>query len=929
MRRIKVNAILLIFLLLCLLLGLKRQGLAYERYVLEKQWPASVTAAESLHQPHGIVIDSGGNVFVADTYNHRIVKYSSSGKLLLKWGTYGSKDGGFNFPHGIAIDSADNIYVADSDNERIQKFDNNGNFLLKWGGTEGNGIGQFKHPRGVAVDKNGYVYVADTDNNRVQKFTSIGDYVTQFTGIGSTLAGLAVDDQGYIYVASYGSDEIIKLDAQGKVITSWKSYNYPYGVTIGPDNNVYVAKWGSNSVVKYSPTGGYLAWASASAPRFIAFDKNNMLYVTCGSIKVFNERLEFYRSFGGNIESADEGKFSNPRGVARDTLGNIYVADTYNNRIQKFSAESNFLKTWGSEGSAEGQFKHPYGVAIDKNNYIYVTDFDNNRVQKFTSDGVFITQMGAQGGGDEKLDKPFGITVDSESNVYVTEYNKDKIKKYSSAGNFVTSWENGNNMPFGFGITTDPDDNVYAVTFSTNQTGIIEQYSSAGIRIKTYDGGDSLYTVLGIDKTREEFIIISGATYRMPMDGTGSWTRIPLEDQYRSLSNVGGLAVDSSGNIVVTDPSLNQISTYRAETYYIIEGKVKNKLDNGVVGVKLTLQGGATPQEYTTEGSSYFGGTYSFKVSSGGNYVLMPTLADYTFEPSSFTYTNVSTNFEDQDFIATHTKFYIVGGYVRNEQNQGIPGITIRLSGEATSTIQTDETGHYEFQVLDQGYYSIAIVTDDTIFYKPFYGYSEDISKTTSDYNFTVYKYKISGRILDARGEGIAGVTVTLTGNAPDEVRSTDSAGYYEFIIAKYGYFDVTVSKDNHSFTPKKRTYEFSSSASSTWYNYPEQNFTGLNLGVATGDIAVSQGVANIGKNEKIIVTVYPPVSGTISARIYNFVGELVWSNDIEVFQGVPALISWDGHAGDKEGNKAAAGVYIIYLDGAGVRVKRKVVILK
>ena len=82
----------------------------------------------------------------------------------------GSGDGQFNYPYGVAVDSSGNVYVADTDNHRIQKFDSSGGFITKWG-SYGSGDGQFDYPSGVAVDSSGNVYVADGWNYHVQKFT--------------------------------------------------------------------------------------------------------------------------------------------------------------------------------------------------------------------------------------------------------------------------------------------------------------------------------------------------------------------------------------------------------------------------------------------------------------------------------------------------------------------------------------------------------------------------------------------------------------------------------------------------------------------------------------------------------------------------------------------------------------------------------------
>jgi DNA-binding beta-propeller fold protein YncE len=118
-----------------------------------------------------------GSVYVADTGNHRIQVFETSGAFITKFGAFGTGDGQFEFPDSIAVDAGTgHVFVADTFNNRIQEFDENGSFITSFG-TKGSGDGQFNHPQGVAYNltfnrNNGHpvyiLYVADTDNNRIQ-----------------------------------------------------------------------------------------------------------------------------------------------------------------------------------------------------------------------------------------------------------------------------------------------------------------------------------------------------------------------------------------------------------------------------------------------------------------------------------------------------------------------------------------------------------------------------------------------------------------------------------------------------------------------------------------------------------------------------------------------------------------------------------------
>ena len=281
-------------------------------YQFVTKWGSQGTGDGQFNFPNGLAIDSAENIYVADTSNHRIQKFNSSGSFIIEWGSYGTGDGQFNEPTEVAVDASGNVYVADLSNHRIQKFSSNGTFTTKWG-SYGTGDGQFNRPTGVAVDSSGDVYVADAYNNRIQKFSSSGTFITKWgtsgTGDGqfNSPVGVVVDSTGNVYVADYNNQRIQKFSSCGTFITKWGSigtgdgqFNNPYGVAVdAASGDVYVGDSDNNRVQKFSSSGTFITkWG------------------TSGS---------------------GDGQFISANDVAIDASGNVYVTDHNNHRIQKFS----------------------------------------------------------------------------------------------------------------------------------------------------------------------------------------------------------------------------------------------------------------------------------------------------------------------------------------------------------------------------------------------------------------------------------------------------------------------------------------------------------------------------------------------------------------------------------------------------------------
>ena len=307
-----------------------------ESYRFVLSWGSKGISDGQFQSPGGTAVDASGNVYVADTTNHRIQKFSSGGTWMTSWGGRGSAPGLLSSPDGVAVDPAGNVYVADTGNSRIQKFSNTGEFLTGWG-TRGAGTGQLSSPRGVAVDGAGNVYVADTSNSRIQKFSTNGDFLATWGVRGSadgqlsSPEGVALDSAGNIYVADTGNNRVQKFDANGVFLIAWGSPGTPL--------------------------------EHFSTPKGIAADANGSIYVA----DTLNSRVQKFTSMGmfstawGSLGTRD-GEFFNPEGLAVDLTGSVYVVDTGNNRVQGFSVTKDPGPTLTSP--AEGSTLAGFGVTL-------------------------------------------------------------------------------------------------------------------------------------------------------------------------------------------------------------------------------------------------------------------------------------------------------------------------------------------------------------------------------------------------------------------------------------------------------------------------------------------------------------------------------------------------------------------------------------
>ena len=614
----------------------------------------STATNAQLAGPMGLAIDAAGNVYFAEAYANRVRKVSGGIVTTVAGSTTAGFSGDgkaaiaatLRTPADVALDEANRIYIADYGNNRVRvvtpngtisTFAGNGTAVFSGDGGQAVGAG-LAAPRRVLVDSAGNLTIADGVRfRRVQQGIiatvagggiPAGENGPAASAQLASPAGLAVDAAGNVYIADAGTGRILEVSA-GKLTRVAGTGTPGFGGDNGPATramlaapsaaavdgagNVYVADTQNLRVRKIeggtistiagggSATSDNVAGTSAqlNGPEGVAVDAGGNVYIA-DVTRVRTLSGGVISTAAGNGSSGYQGDggpataayLADASAVAVDAAGNLYLADSANNRVRMVAGGTistvagngtfGFSSTTGAATSA--MLGQPAGVAADTAGNLYITD--QQRVLKLAK-GKLTTIAGAV--------SPQGIAVDSAGNLYVAEPAAHRVRMLSPAGTACS---------VGLAVSFAPNFQVPA--------------AGGSFTVNTITGPSCSWTV----ENMPDWIAVAGDVSGVGPASIGLAVA-PNPDAPRSATMlIGGqtVSVTQAGKIAIS----GQVTTGGA----------------GLAGVIVTLSGG--PGGTTTTDS---GGNYSFPgLDSAGSYTVSPSLAGYTFTPPTIVLSNSTSN---------------------------------------------------------------------------------------------------------------------------------------------------------------------------------------------------------------------------------------------------------------------------------------------
>ncbi len=675
--------------------------------------------------PAGVAVDGSGNIFIADHYDSRIRKVSPSGIITTVAGSGGgfqcigfctsgsgfSGDGGsatsaqLSGPAGIALDSAGNLYIADQYNNRIRKVSPQGIIITVAGnGTGSPNGGSFSgdggsatsaglwSPTSVAVDAAGNLYIADTTNQRIRKVSN---------GVITTVAGGGA--------GTFSGD--------GGPATSASLY-FPTGVAVDGAGNLYIADSYNNRIRKVS---------SAGIITTVVGNGTGALYTG---------------TFFGDGSPATSAGLNNPQGVAVDSSGIPYIADTQNNRVRRISPNG-VISTVAGNGSpgfsgdgasATGaQLNTPTGVATDNAGNLYIADCNNNRVRKVSPGGNISTVAGSSSQGfsgdngpatSAQLSGACGVAVDSANNLYIADSGNNRVRKVTPNGTITTvagfGTAPGNSGDGGpatsavlrgpRGVAVDSSGNIFiddrgncSVRVVAASSGVISTVLGYGlIQIGNHGAGNPCPSGIAVD--RQGNLFVDYGNFQFILEVTPKGDMLAVSGGLRSCSTTNcsyysgdggpannaelygasGLAVDAVGNVYIADSGNSAIR--------MLQPTNQTVLISAVVDAASEMVGPISPGKIVTLYGAGLGPSFGtqFQISNGSiGTQLGGTTVSFNGIAAPIIYTSSTQVSAIVPYGVSGANAQVTVSY----QGQSSTAVTVPLAASAPSLFSLNQTG--------------------------------------------------------------------------------------------------------------------------------------------------------------------------------------------------------------------------------------------